>query len=202
MAGDYYQIQWTRLTAQRLAPGSRHVIQEPILLPPAQQREIDALFSNPPAGARGKIVKPAFQQGPRLTDDEALELWAIRAASALFEQYTPLCQDLAKGFDSNITGTALDSVQLNCANETETMRQFVVTLARRGLLKHFEIHGETERAYLVFGEHSALVLVNRRTAEEFVVDSWFEAGGQPAHILTKADWLARRENENVVEIAP
>lgn len=149
----------------------------------------------------------------RLSIEELKELKALREASAAFEKATFLKNDEAGGFISNIKGEFGGGDQVNCVLEAQNHRVFLNKLKDKGLLKNFEVSGEAKRPMeyskkdLTASGHIAILLKNKRTGEEFVYDSWFEKGGEAAHILSRRDWnnlsLDLKNNFNdVVPLTP
>ena len=130
----------------------------------------------------------------RLSIEELKELKALREASGAFEQATFMKNDEAGGFISNLKGEFAGGDQVNCVLEAKNHTVFLNKLKEKGLLNNFEVSGEATRPMeastkdLSAGGHVAILLKNKRTGEEFVYDSWFENGGEAAHILALRDW--------------
>lgn len=134
----------------------------------------------------------------QLTIDDLKELLAIRKASELFEKATPLRNDEAGTKTlSNLKGEFLGGDQLTCDLEASTHKAFLDSLSQQGLLKNFEVIGQIHRKQemnLTFSKdialtgHTAVLLRSRSTGREVVYDSWFEKGGDAAHILFPDDW--------------
>lgn len=178
--------------------GPRYIfgnISRPQNVSPENQEKIESLMKN---GQNREYhfgdVDTKLYKNNRLTIEELKELKALRNASAVFEQSTFLKNDDAGGFISNLKGELLGGDQLNCALEAHNHTVFIQKLKINGLLKYFSVDETVTRPMkpskkdLTGGGHVAVVLKNNRTGESFVYDSWFEKGGDHAHILTMEDW--------------
>ncbi|MBK9040570.1 MAG: hypothetical protein IPL83_15650 [Bdellovibrionales bacterium] len=130
----------------------------------------------------------------RLSLSEVSELRALRMASQIFEQNTYLKDDAEGSNWTNIKGELFGGFQFNCWNRTITYNSFIEVLSQRGLLQHFFLaRMVTKRPPIhkdwLNGGHVASRIVNLRTKEDFVVDSWYEPGRSATHILGFDDWL-------------
>ena len=188
--GECYQV--------RTFGGAKYLLGEvarEISVSPAEQKKIESLLSqsNKPYHFMGQRDSVLMLNG-RLTLNDLKELRAIRAASAHFEQATPLRNDKAGGFWSNLKGEITGGDQLNCIQEASTHLGFLRALEQKGLIKNFEVMGTIERPASDINEelwgtgHVAVRLRSRKTGQEVVYDSWFEKGGEAAHILLPEDW--------------
>lgn len=161
----------------------------------ADQKKIEEIMSKAQNRAYhfGEMDGELFKN-KRLSIEELKELKALREASAAFEKATFLKNDDAGGFFSNLKGEFVGGDQVNCVLEAQNHMVFLNNLKAKGLLKNFEVSGEAQRPMEVSGKdfsgsgHVAVLLKNKRTGEEFVYDSWFEKGGEAAHIMALRDW--------------
>lgn len=166
------------------------------------QAKIDRLFrlslenQRPPPNPREtEILQAGF-----LTREEMAELRAIRKATELFENATFLKNDYAGGLINNIRSELLGGRQLVCSDETGTYTNFLMVLARRGLLRHFIPGKPIDRPNRLLGGHQAASIYNRRTGETYVLDSWHEPGGTAAHITTRKNWLNCKDYDDAVAV--
>ncbi len=134
----------------------------------------------------------------RLTPAELMELRALRRATGLLEKMTPLRGDVG-GWMGNMLNEIipLKKNQMNCVAETETFIDFARSLIDQNLLRHFSVERLPAYRSLIVAYHIAVQLRNKRTNQIFVLDSWHEHAGQPAHITTLEDWLQRNDDHDV-----
>lgn len=186
--GECYTIQIRDLP---LRASIRH-----IALDVETQRQIDRLFILPLIRQSRLSAREnnAYRTGT-LNKREIRELRAIRKATELFEQNTELRHDNAGGYISNLHAHLFGDFQLTSEDEAVTFRNFLKTLQARGIMKYFNVENQLvemqppfERNWLKL-KHKAVALRNKRTGMVYVLDSWYESGGQAAHILTYDDWL-------------
>ena len=58
-----------------------------------------------------------------------------------------------------------------------------------GLIIDHDVYKPTMRGFVVMGwPHVATVVKDKQTGEKFIVDSWFEDNGCPAHVVPYKDW--------------
>lgn len=160
------------------------------------QKKIETLFGAPDKPYHLDSLGSELVLRNRLTVDDLKELGAIRKASELFEKATLLRHDDAGGFFSNIKGEFSGGDQLNCAMEAASHTVFLRSLQQKGLIQNFEILDPINRAARLSdikkdisqSGHTAVRLRSKATGQEIVYDSWFEKGGEPAHILLPEDW--------------
>ncbi len=120
------------------------------------------------------------------------ELRAIRKATKVFGSATILSQDKAGGVLSNLEADWLGRNQMTCNEHAVTFSLFMKTLERRGLLEFFQPlspiskHPPFTEDWVKQG-HVAAALMSRRTGELFIVDTWYERGGEAAHFIKYDD---------------
>ena len=131
--------------------------------------------------------------------EEIRELRAIRAATRLFEQSSFLKNDKG-GWTGN--HLSLANTTLWCGEEARTMSSFLLQLEEKGLLKEFTALPLILLRWVALGlnNHAASPIMNKRTGDIFIVDSWQDNGGSSARILTLQDWLNRDDYKNVVDL--
>lgn len=196
--GECYEIQSIH------GPRLLSTWKETVALTVIDQALIDELFLNSTAVDEQKITLSSNEkkhlESKSLNIEELLELRSIRKATSIFENSTYLKNDLAGSLWNNVKSELLGGKQQVCVDEAETFMLFIRTLKRRGLIKHFFSTGLIYRENRLLGGHVATVLMNLRTEEYFVLDSWHEAGGKPAHITTYMDWLSSNDFNDAVEV--
>lgn len=207
--GECYQIETLGGAKYLFGPVARAVS-----VSPAQQKSIEDLFSTQIPSHLDRFDTDLILD-ERFTIEDLKELRALRKASEMFEQATPLRNDAAGGFFSNLMGELTGGDQLNCNVEASTHIVFLKTLVRKGVLKKFHVVGTIERQAEKsdfrkdIGQtgHVAVLLRSRETGHEVVYDSWFGKGGEAAHILLPDDWRNLNLNfkndfRNVVPLLP
>ncbi len=166
-------------------------------LSPPTQRYIDSLFQRPLDIAGLDPKESALFRAGRLTLAEIAELRAIRETTGIFKQNTSLRHDVG-GYKGNMNFFA--PIRTVCQTEAQTYYFFLRRLQQRGLLHHFK-PSETwafRPTVNPFDGHAATLIESRRTGDLFVLDSWHEHGGTPAHITDLRDWLQGRDRADVV----
>lgn len=80
--------------------------------------------------------------------------------------------------------------QMDCLDESTNTTRYLRLFAAHGLLRFHAIGAIAYRGRLVdgIGPHNAATLRDIATGQEFAVDSWFHANGQPAEIAPLDDW--------------
>ncbi len=189
--GECYQIQTFGGAKYIFGATAREVS-----ITAAQQKEIEDLFSYQSKPYHLGLLESELVIKNQLTVADLKELKAIRKASELFEKATPLRNDDAGGFFSNLKGEIVGGDQLNCDLEAKSHLVFLKSLAQKGIIKNFEVVGSIERKSSITdfkkdisqGGHVAVLLRSKKTGQEIVYDSWFEKGGVAAHILLPDEW--------------
>lgn len=147
-------------------------IRKPVVLNERQWWEIRSLFSP--------------------TRTAAEERQQIRAAIARMEQLvgeqTGSWRDLARnGGDGSEPG------QLDCIAESTNTTTYLVLLAVDKLLKWHQVKERRRRNPWLFDFHWTATIMDTQTRQEYAVDSWFFANGQPPVIQPIEAWLAGQE---------
>lgn len=166
------------------------------------QSQIDRAFRvRPPTESELSLKELTLFRSNRLNLDEIAELRALRSATKIFENATILKNTNAGGAINNARAEFNLGRQLKCVDEYCTYRNFVKTLNERGLLNHFDAAGSAHRKFpVITGGHMALILKSKRNAEQFVLDSWIESGGNAAHITAEEDWRWGRDFEDAASL--
>ena len=178
-----------------------------------QQKTIDQIFRMPAeiAESESKLLQEGSVHGvKRFTLDELRELKRLSRAQGQFEIFMGLSADLG-GWKGNadlgqrqqngegIKGESFHTVcgHIACIEEATNTHEFIRINYERGNLKYFEpgasfVHRDRVDDPL-FPSHYATEVINTRTGERFVVDSWLENGGVPARIISYDQW--KKEND-------
>jgi hypothetical protein len=139
----------------------------------------------------------------RLSFSEISELRALRTATGMFERATNLRYD--KGNWEGNTHFSNAEVVAWCGEEARTYMYFVNRLTELGVMKHFEAPDPfvvVKSVRYGTNNHAATPLVNRRTKEVFILDSWVLDGGMPSLIMTMKEWLEDHDSQsNVVGLS-
>lgn len=166
-----------------------------IALSKESMEEIEALF-----GKDSESYKiPLSERESTLIDEgtftaeEIYELRGIKKATEVFEKNTVLKDDKAGGFFSNLTGEIVGDFQQNCVTESSTYQNFLSMLKNRGYLKYFSNFSQITQTPPLSRDptnsgHAAVKLTSL-SGKSVVLDSWFEKGGSPAHLIKESDWL-------------
>lgn len=191
--GEIYEIAFHKNVV--LLGIFNHFRTESVVLSPVAQEVMDRLFLRP-TPMRPSSITPTGRklvESGELTEEELLELRAIRASTQLFERETFLSRDRGCWMGNFYGQTFPGLKQTVCHEEAITYHLFMEKLKERGLLKHFSPMGTTLRV-----GHEATMIWNQRTSKTYVLDSWQENGGEPAQIVTLEDWEHRNDYNNLV----
>lgn len=134
------------------------------------RREIDALFEPP--------SRDAAQERARI--GEAIGLLE-RSTGAL----TGALADKAGTFGS------FGANQTDCVDEATNSTIYLSLLEQRGHLRFHAIRGPAVRLPLLSGTgwpHTTAVITEKSDGADYAVDSWFEDGGKPAHVVALSEW--------------
>lgn len=96
------------------------------------------------------------------------------------------------GTDADIGGSlqgAFRKNQMDCEDEAVNTCMYLTMMQEDGLITFHDIYKPTMRGFVVMGwPHVATVIKDKQTGERFVVDSWFEDNGHPAHVVPYKEW--------------
>jgi hypothetical protein len=96
------------------------------------------------------------------------------------------------GTDADIGGSlqgAFHKNQMDCEDEAVNTCMYLIMMQDDGLITYHDIYTPTMRGFVVMGwPHVATVIKDKQTGEGFVVDSWFEDNGHPAHVVPYKKW--------------
>lgn len=88
-------------------------------------------------------------------------------------------------------GRKEDPAQMDCLDETVNTSRYLEFLAEDGLLKFHRVGLPVHRGYMIDGAwpHNTATIIEDKTAQQFVVDSFYRANGEEPYIVTAKDWL-------------
>ncbi len=98
------------------------------------------------------------------------------------------------GIDSDMGGTfpgllELKENQMDCEDEAVNTNVFLYLMEQDNLIRFHEFYGIAHRGFFAGGwPHMACAIVDIKTQEKFVVDSWFSDQGMPVHVLPYTLW--------------
>ncbi len=144
----------------------------PVSLTDQDWREIDALFSPPPASAE--------EERARLPETIALFERKVGAITGTEE-------------DINDTFNKIGTYQHDCVDESTNTTIYLRLLEQRGHLNFHDIRRPQTRFPVFAGSfwpHLTAVIVDRQTRAEYALDSWFEDNGKPAYVVPLDEWSA------------
>lgn len=124
--------------------------------------------------------------------DAAEEREAISLVIGLFEvaagRQTPTWADKGR----NVNDDGVDG-RMDCIDEAANATAYLRLLEGRNWLKFHRVLEPLKRAPLLVNDHWAARIVEKKTGQEFAVDSWFFDNGQPAFVVPLDEWLAGAE---------
>lgn len=134
--------------------------------------QVRDIFSPPPADAATERARIALAVG---------RLEALVAPQAGTEG------DVAGTF----AGLGRGHGQLDCEDEAANTMQYLIMMRDDGLLRWHVPVGRAWRGSFVDGwPHTTAVLAETGSGRKWVVDSWFEDNGRPAHVVSLETWSA------------
>ncbi|WP_435686193.1 hypothetical protein [Sedimenticola selenatireducens] len=147
-------------------------IRKPVTLRDHQWREIRTLFS--------------------ATRTAAEERQQIQAAIAKMEQQvgeqTGSWRDLAEN-----DGEGSEVGQLDCIAESKNTTIYLQLIAKDNLLKWHQVKERRRRNPWLFDIHWTASIMDIQTKQQYAVDSWFFANGQPPVVQPIEAWLAGQD---------
>lgn len=99
------------------------------------------------------------------------------------------------GTDADLGGSfagTFRQFQMDCVDEAVNTVTYLVMMKIDGLIRFHDLREPANRGYFIWGgwPHTAAVIVDKLSGEEFVVDSWYLANGQPPFIIPLKQWKA------------
>ncbi len=119
--------------------------------------------------------------------DASEEREAVSRVIGLFEvaagQQTPTWAD--KG--GNVNDNGVDG-RMDCIDESTNTTNYLRLLESKGWLKYHRVLDPVKRAPLLVNDHWTARIVEKKTGQEFAVDSWFFDNGHPAFVVPLDEW--------------
>lgn len=138
------------------------------------------------AAADIDAVVDSLANQPSAADERAALARAVGSLFALAAQQTPIGADRPGNYDDNgVRG------QMDCIDHSTNATRFLELLDARGALHFHEVLPRARRG-LIF-RHWAAHIATRDAREEFAVDSWYSAVGEPARVLPLAQWESNHD---------
>ncbi len=96
------------------------------------------------------------------------------------------------GTDADIGGSfeaVFHKNQMDCEDEAANTCMYLIMMQDDGLITYHDIYKPAMRGFMVRGwPHVAAVIKDKQRGGRFVVDSWFEDNGHPAHVVPYKQW--------------
>lgn len=132
-----------------------------------------------------RIVRESFEP---FAKDAAQERHRIARAIALLEQ-TVGEKTGTSADDGGTFETARSTRQMDCLDEAVNTQTYLRLMQEDDLLKFHEVMGRVRRGNIVDRwPHTAALIEETDTHQQFVVDSWFLDNGKPPYILPLTLW--------------
>jgi hypothetical protein len=131
-------------------------------------------------------ARKIFQQLP---DNGAEERQCISLVIGVLET---IVGKVTGEYKSGGSGGWIASNKLDCVDDAVNTSTYLYMLRKEGLIRFHEIRGPAHRGFLIDGKwpHVATVIIEKKTGDAFVVDSWFLDNGHPAFVIPFKDWSA------------
>lgn len=118
------------------------------------------------------------------TERKAISL-AIGQFETIAGQQTPTHND--KGGNTNDDGV---DGRMDCLDHSHNTTEYLKLMEQRGWLKYHKVLERVMRAPYIVNDHWAARIVETKTGQEYIIDSWFFDNGHPAAVFTLEDWKA------------
>ncbi|MCG8492489.1 MAG: hypothetical protein MI743_12795 [Sneathiellales bacterium] len=157
---------------------------EPSITAMVHCSEHDCLTRTPISleGKTWKKIYGLFEVSPA---SAAVERQLLAKAAGIYEQYAG---KIAGTHKDQARTSVNSSRQLDCIDETLNTTMLFMVLEKQGLIRFHTLAGTVGRGEAFDWPHFALALAEKEGRQQFVLDSWFRPNGQPADILTLAEW--------------
>ena len=120
----------------------------------------------------------------------ALEREQIRLAVAEMERITGTLAGTSGDIGGDIGGIGTWDAQMDCIDESSNTTTYLTLFDQAGLLRWHSIEPVISRGYLFIGgwPHYTARIRDKKTGEQWVVDSWFRDNGEPPDVLDLDTW--------------
>lgn len=130
-------------------------------------------------------VKAAFRPRAKTAEKERAQ---IGKAFALLEDYAG-AQSGTAADQGGTFGAAFQKGQMDCEDESLNAAMYFLLLKEHKLVRRHSLYGEAHRGFFLNGwPHRALEIIDDKSGEHFVLDSWFHDNGFPAEIVPAVEW--------------
>jgi len=130
-------------------------------------------------------VRTVFSPRP---SDGATERACIGRAIGVLESMVGPLTGTDVDIGGSFQGVFCDN-QMDCEDEAVNTLTYLTMMEQDGLITYHDIYRPTSRGFVVMGwPHTAVVVVDKKTGEKFVVDSWFADNGHPAYVVPLKKW--------------
>jgi hypothetical protein len=142
-------------------------------------------------------LRALFEPAPA---DAAAERARIADAIGLMERL--VAKQAGTGQDAARNLVASDqSTQLDCIDEAVNSTTYLRMIAADGLLRFYAVRPPAHRGGILLA-HNTAVVREIATGQDFAVDSWFFANGEPPAILPLAAWRDGWEPGDTIAATP
>ncbi len=130
-------------------------------------------------------IRALLRKAKNAEEEREAMAQAIGQFETIAAQQTPTGND--KGRNENDDGV---EGRMDCLDHSHNTTAYLKLLEQRGWLKYHRVLERVMRAPYLVNDHWAARIVEIKTGQEYVVDSWFFDNGRPAAIFTLEDWTA------------
>ena len=120
----------------------------------------------------------------------AQEREQIRRAIAEMERITGILAGTSNDVGGDLGGIGTLEPQMDCIDESSNTTTYLTLFDQAQLLRWHSVEPVATRGYLFFGgwPHYTALIRDRKTGEQWVVDSWFRDNGEPPDVLDLDTW--------------
>jgi hypothetical protein len=113
---------------------------------------------------------------------------AIALAMGLLAGYTAQQTPTGNDKGGNVNDGDVDG-RMDCIDHSHNTTAYLQLLKRFGFLAYHDVLSPVERAPLLLNAHWGAQIMEYRSGDKFVVDTWFRENGAPAVIYPLEAWL-------------
>ena len=145
-----------------------------------------------------EIPQAEWAQATRLLNDKPVSAKMERALLVETVSYIEVLVGRITHTQYDIGGTfrakklpQVNSVQLDCVDETFNMYVYLSLLNNQGKLYWHRVGEVVHRGWLLdlLYPHTALSIVELGTTDQYVIDPWFHDNGRPPELVSLQNWL-------------
>ncbi len=132
-------------------------------------------------------LRTTFEPAAQSAEQERAQ---IATAIGLLERLMAPTLNTAGDGPGNALALFSGSNQLDCVAETSNTSVYLMLLEQEGLLRFHRPGGRAHRGFFTLHmPHNTATIQETDSSDQFVVDSWFGANGEPAWIAPVSVWL-------------